>query len=191
MKFKICGPFSLEKGQNGLPKLDKESKKKFWENISLQYPGLSEACGCYVFAIKAGKGVKPWYVGKTGKQVLSKEVFTPHKEKIFQSVVAKRKGTPILFFIPLLTNQNRFSKKRNTNHRGISFLENLLIGACINKNSRLSNVQKTKYLREMVVPGFLNSPKRKYSREEREFVRTIIGYENRKSRRGDETNEDE
>ena len=63
-------------------------------------------------------------------------------------------------------------KPKNFNTQ-ISFLETLLIGASIDKNSKLLNIQKTKFLKEMVVPGFFNSPKRRKSNNEKNFASMI------------------
>lgn len=79
MFFYPHGPFIISKKSNGLILATAEYLKQFWEEIDEEYPGLSCACGCYVFATRAGKGVIPWYVGKTEKQSFAKECFYSHK----------------------------------------------------------------------------------------------------------------
>jgi hypothetical protein len=173
MKFKIVGPFKLQKGQNGLPKFDLISIRAFWNSVSKRDPNLANACGCYIYANKAGLGSKPWYVGKAVSQSLCHEVFAPHKRSIYQSASANKKGTPQLFFIALQTRSGRYARPNKNFNTQISFLETLLIGASIDKNSKLLNIQKTKFLKEMVVPGFFNSPKRRKSNNEKNFASMI------------------
>src|ERR1035438_601424 len=59
-KFKPYGPFQVPVDDGRV--LTKELKE-FWTEIDGQYPGLSGAVGCYIFAISSKK-TKPWYVGK-------------------------------------------------------------------------------------------------------------------------------
>lgn len=45
----------------------------------------------------------------------------------------------------------------------IDFLEQFLIGQALGRNPNLKNLAKTRMLRGLVVPGFINSPRGKYS----------------------------
>jgi hypothetical protein len=58
---------------------EKENRKLFWENVEANKPRLSEACGCYVFAIQNGGNLRAWYVGKTEKNTFSGECFEIQK----------------------------------------------------------------------------------------------------------------
>lgn len=56
----------------------------------------------------------------------------------------------------------------------IRALEQLLIGAAIDRNPNLRNIKDTKVLREMNVPGFLNTKKGQATSESvQEFKRAI------------------
>ena len=43
-------------------------------------------------------------------------------------------------------------------YRDVEFLETLLIATALERNKDLTNIKKTKLLREMIVPGVINSP---------------------------------
>ena len=94
MKFKIYGPFEIPRyNKNGL--LDDKAVKKFWNEAG----ECSKACGCYLFAVKAAKGIKPWYVGAANQLTFSQEALKKEKLKMYDNIISKRKGTPILFLI--------------------------------------------------------------------------------------------
>jgi hypothetical protein len=173
MEFNIAGPFQLTRKSNKLPDLSKEARRCFWKSVEDFCEGLPNACGCYLFASRAGKGCRPWYVGKAETQSFYHEVFAPHKKFIFQDAMANNKGTPVIFLVPLSTPGGRYARPRTTRHGLVDFLESLLIGAALKKNRTLLNVQKTKYLRDIIVPGLLNSPKRKHTTAERAFMKAI------------------
>jgi hypothetical protein len=64
-----------------------------------------------------------------------------------------------LYLLPRLTNSGeKFSKPTRSGYRDIDFLETLLIGMALEQNKNLANIKKTKLLREMIVPGVINSP---------------------------------
>lgn len=159
MQYLVRGPFKINKKQNGRLDLEKGPKKTFWDNVSSNDSRIRKACGCYLFAIKASKGYKPWYVGSAHKQNFERECFAAHKINIYNEAIAKRKGTAIIFFISKMTHGGKFSKISKNHQPDIEFIETLLIGACIKKNASLLNVQKTKHLREISIPGFINCPK--------------------------------
>lgn len=152
MIFDIYGPYKIDRKSRILFD-DKDAEKAFW---SKAYPGLSEACGCYIFAKKAGKGIMPWYVGMTTRS-FKKECFDHSKRNKYIDTLQKEKGTPLLFLIPKITKTGRFVKSSRRKHKDISFLENLLIGACLERNEELLNKKQTKMLGKMKVPGLLNS----------------------------------
>jgi len=78
---------------NGLIAADKNSLNKFWSRVDDELKvGLPGAIGCYIFSIRAGRGVKPWYVGLAEKQSFRKECFTSHKLNHYNNAIAARKG---------------------------------------------------------------------------------------------------
>ena len=141
MEYTIHGPFEIKRQGKTVNHLATELKK-FWSEIDEQFEGLSFACGCYLFALKAGKGSTPWYVGKAEKQSFSKEVFNSHKVQYYNDIIANQKGKPIIFILAKRTRKKKFVKPSKNGHSDIDFLETLLIGAALGKNRDLLNKKK-------------------------------------------------
>lgn len=169
-------PFlEIPRKKNGFVEGQRKELNRFWETVDEQIKaGLSNAVGCYIFAIRAGKGALPWYIGKAEKQSFQKECFTTHKLYHYNNIIADRKGTPLLLLLPKLTTKGRLAKPSSRGHRDIDFLEKILLSACIQRNPNLSNIKDTKLLREIVVHGFLNNPKGKCSESVSGF-KTLLG----------------
>lgn len=173
MKYSIHGPFEIKR-KKGLVDRGKEAKRCFWDAIEEKESFLPYACGCYVFAIRASMGIKPWYVGLSEKQIFKNECFKEQKINIYNDVLAQcGNGTPIVFLIAKRTKGGKFNKPGKNGYRDIRYLETLLIGTSIEKNPDLMNIKKTKYMKEMCVPGLINSPKKKPSKSEAAFRKTI------------------
>jgi hypothetical protein len=133
--------------------------KSFWKQVSDLDAGLPRACGCYIFALRNGKNIVAWYVGKTERDTFKTECFQPTKIAYFNEVLRSHRGTPLLFLLPRLTKSGtRFSRPNESGYRDVDFLETLLIGLAIERNADLMNIRKSKLLREMIVPGIMNSP---------------------------------
>lgn len=145
MKFDVQGPYPFE----GDDISDAAQQRRFWEQTS----NWANAIGCYVFGMRTGGGMKPWYVGKT-ENGFRGEIFQPHKIVKYQKVIhGYERGTPIFFLFPKLTEKNRLS----TSGGGIGFLEDLLIYTGIQANEHLTNISKTSVHRKMTVPGLIGT----------------------------------
>lgn len=165
----------LAKQANGLIATDKNSLNEFWTDLDqLLDDGISSSIGCYIFSIRAGKGVLPWYVGMAEKQSFRKECFTSHKINHYNNAIAGRRGTPELTLIPKFTKGGKLVNPTGNDHRDIQQLEAMLIGNCLTRNRNLLNLRDTKLLREMIVPGLLNSPAGSPGASVREF-KILIG----------------
>ena len=155
MRFDVCGGFEIERQprrQGGV------FNDTFWTKMDASNDSLSGACGCYIFALRNGDNIVAWYVGKTEKLTFKKECFQPTKISYYNGLLKKHNGVPILILLPRLTGSGKkFSKPTKRGYRDIDFLETLLIGMALEQNANLLNVQKTKLLREMVVPGLINT----------------------------------
>ena len=82
MIYETYGEFEVPRKQTPKGKAFEDSKnvlKDFWAKVDQKHPGLSAALGCYIFAIKAAKGIKPWYVGQT-KNHSKMNVSNPQKK---------------------------------------------------------------------------------------------------------------
>jgi hypothetical protein len=134
--------------------IDKSREREFWSNVEDREPGLSGAVDCYPFAIHAGRGVRPWYVGKTEKAGFKKEVFQDQKFRLYWDVLKdRRKGTALLYFLAKHTPSGRLAKPSTNGHSSMGILEELRIGTCILRNSKLISRKTTKHFRELQVPG--------------------------------------
>lgn len=175
MHFFPYGPLAIPKADNGLIAGDKKSLAEFWDRVNSELEeGLSEAVGCYIYSIRAGRGILPWYVGLAEKRTFRKECFTSHKLNHYNQAIAARKGTPVITLIAKFTIGENYAKPSGNGHRDIQLLENMLIGTCIRRNGNLLNIRDTKLLREMVVPGLLNNPKGRDHSSVAKF-KTILG----------------
>ena len=168
MIYEILGPFEIPRDETtGLT--DDKEVKNFWRERG----DCATACGCYLFAIKASKGIKPWYVGVANKLTFSQEALTKPKLKIYDNVISIRKGKPLLFLIARKTNTGKFAKSPKNKIKEIDYLETILIGAALDKNKDLLNIQKTKRLKNLIVPGLINTSRGKRSVAVKEFVKAI------------------
>ena len=159
MNFFPHTPIEIPRRSGGLIAADKESLSQFWSRVEVELEaGLSGAIGCYIFAVRAGKGVLPWYVGLAAKQSFKKECFTSHKLVHYNNVVSERKGTPFLTLVSKYTPGGKLQNPTVNLHCDIQYLETLLIANCMSRNPNLYNKRDTKLLRKMVIPGLLNTP---------------------------------
>lgn len=175
MNFFPHSSIDIPRHENGLIAADKESLGVFWSRVDIEIQeSLSSGIGCYIFSIRAGKGILPWYVGLAEKQSFRKECFAAHKLNHYNMAVAGRKGTPLLTLIAKYTPGQKLVFPNGSEHRDIQFLETMLISTCLRRNSELFNIRDTKLLREMTVPGLINTPQGKAHTSVTDF-RELIG----------------
>ncbi|HEY9165699.1 MAG TPA: hypothetical protein VIS48_06005 [Candidatus Kryptonia bacterium] len=169
MLYSIHGPYEIPR-QNTVVDRSAEALTDLWQEIEDNYEGLPEGCGCYLFALRAGKGITPWYVGVAEKQSFQRECFSPHKISIYNDVLDEWKGTPLLYLVARNTPEARFSAPSRRGHPSARYLELILISRAMEKNPELMNKRDTKLLRDMVVPTILNSPPGRRTLDEEEFL---------------------
>lgn len=151
------GPFEVPRDDYGNVSA---SLSDFWEEVDAEWAGLSEGRGCYIFGVSpsGGNRVEPWYVGKTNRQGFASECFTPHKLNHYHYALSiYNRGKPQLFLIAQFGPDGE-RLYRGSSGSAIDFLETYLIGTAIGVNKELRNKQDTKLYKEVVFPGFLNSP---------------------------------
>jgi hypothetical protein len=134
--FQVQGPFEITvnvyRGGKIIPR--NKDLADFWEEVG----EISEERGCYVFGIRAGKGIRPWYVGQTAKS-FKDECFTgANRSKYNEAIARAGKGTPVMFLLVLPKKRGKPGK------RYLDALEELLIDVGYSKNPDISNIQKTK-----------------------------------------------
>ena len=153
MKFEPYGPFKLPRLDG---EIDRSKRNAFWKEIEARHPLLPDAVGCYIFALKAAKGIRPWYVGKTERRSFAGETWEPGKLLGYGRVVRKHKGTPMLFLLAKLTDQGKFARPTKRKMGAVAALEEMLIAVCLQRNRELLNKKTTRYLKGLQVPGYLN-----------------------------------
>lgn len=165
MRYEIFGPFSIER--KSTKQIDVKKLPAFWQMVESQHENLSYAIGCYVFAIGAAGGMKPWYVGQT-RRGFKKECFDSPKLLNYNDVLLERsRSNPSMFFLARMTDTRRFTKapknpRDNNNLSDIDFLEHYLISAAYRRNPDIRNIKGIRFVSELVVPGIFNNPGRMY-----------------------------
>ena len=169
MYFYPYGPFEIIRDKLCISE-NKDDKSEFWQNVEEKAAGLSDACGCYIFTIHN----KVWYVGRTKKQDFKGECFTNHKLKNYNKALTQHKGKPRLMLIARCTDADRFSQPSDR-HGDIGFLEKMLIGLGLKRNPDLLNIKDTKLLREMIVPGVINTWQGGGNAKSIQFLKQYLG----------------
>ena len=160
--FRISGPFKVpvESLPNG--RMVSNDLGTFWEDSE-----AGSSRGCYVFAIRAGKGYTPVYVGKTTKS-FGQECFTPHKlaKHYGPALLQYKRGSPVMFFVVQDVQRGR------PNVTDIAELEKFLIRVGVSRNPGLSNASGTKQ-EAWSIPGVLRGGRGKPNRAAQEFKRLL------------------
>jgi hypothetical protein len=155
MQFGVEGPFEVTR-HDDKKLIDNRSLADLRTAVEDHCEGLSRAC-CYVFAIRAGQGYTPHYVGQACVTSLVGEALNASNCMKYNKI-KNGKGTPVIFLLPLLTKTGKFRKRPASGKLpSIEFLEKWLITTCLVKNPNLQNNKLTKHLRQVRVTGVLNS----------------------------------
>jgi hypothetical protein len=117
--------------------------------------------------MRAGKGVRPIYVGKATKS-FKHECFALHKIACHYGPALSNsgKGTPVLFLVALKRRKGKVSK------RAIAKVESFLIQNAMKKNPDLSNI-KGKKEEHWSIEGVIRSGKGKASAAATSFKRAL------------------
>jgi hypothetical protein len=161
MQFDVAGPFKLSRhGHSKI--LTKTSASELKPRVEDWETGLSEACDCYVFALQAGGGSKPYYIGQACKRALLAEAMNASNLNKYNEVLGSRKrGKPVLFLLPMRTPRGKFRKRKTGNGRigALDFLERWLIAHALERNPKLKNNRETRFLKKIHVTGIFNAKK--------------------------------
>ena len=161
MYFDMYGPFKLARANGRIP----ARQPDMWNEVraecgrrGYEKTELERAIGCYAFGLRHGSTLRPWYVGMTlAHGGLRSEIFQPHKREHYDCVVQERRGAPIMFLLPLLTPEGRFSRDRTLSKPLVEWVEKMLFGVALKRNPGCRNQRDTKYLRNVEVRGVFNS----------------------------------
>ena len=148
-----------------------KDKRAFWNAVEETVAGLPDACGCYVFLV----GTRAWYIGKAEKQTFRMECFSAHKLNQYNKALQYVQSVPRLIFLVKITPAGYAAKHSKNGHKDIELLEKLLIGVALRKNPDILNVKDTKLLREMHVPGLINTGKGEGKAHAVQALRKAVG----------------
>ena len=131
--FEVHGPFKIKPTvMKGGKIIDSASVKHFWH---LHETDKTKS-GVYVFAIRAGRGIIPWYIGKTTKTFES-EIFQYQKlTKYHSTLMSIERGTPVFLFVEYPRVKGKLSSSK------IDQLETFLIRAGKMRNKQIRNDKK-------------------------------------------------
>ena len=161
MDYIVSGPHVIptkiiSKGVKHLD-LSNDAVEEFWEREK-EKTGLpiDEAVGCYIYAIRAGKGITPWYVGQA-KKSFYKEVFSPDKyRKYKEHYEGIKKGTPVVLLVIRQTPKGKIENVKIAETEA-NWVEDYLIRRALDKNPHLLNKQKTQHFTTVRIPGIHNA----------------------------------
>lgn len=139
--------------------------REFW--LKPEAKRIADKQGCYVFALRAARGFRVWYVGKATKS-FEQEAFAYHKLKHYNEVLFDgRKGTPVLFFIAPDGNKKKVPEDL------CDEIETFLIQAAYIENPEIKNRQKAK-IPAWTIAGVVRRSKGAISKKAQIF-RTMMG----------------
>lgn len=167
--FEVVSPIIVptERRRTGARIVAVHSLNEFWDEAR-----CGDRPGCYVFAIRHGRGSKPHYAGRTFGHLAS-ECFQPHKLRKYDGVLADvLSGTPVMYLLPLVRSRGR------VNMTAIESLEDTLIKVGLERNEDMANVSGTRAL-EVIVRGAWENGRGRRSNAARSFCRTdgsLIGF---------------
>jgi len=173
MYFDVAGPFDLTRhGSKNL--ITDQSFKDLVAELNAREDGLADAVGCYVFALRAGRGYKPWYVGQACKCPIVREALNTSNREKYNKIISEQKGTPTLFFVCMYTPNGKLRKPSTAGGLApLDFLERWFIATCIYKNSDLINNKETWFLRNIHVVGVFNARQGESHTASRKLCRAI------------------
>ena len=155
--------------RSGAKRIDYNALKE----LSKQDTPFGEALsrrGVYVFSIRAGRGEKPWYVGRTVNQNFLREAFNYRNRLSLQERINDQKGTLRVTFV---TQKRVYNDQPNATE--IAEIEYLLIGHAAERNSELINIQDKSQGDSFEIEGVYNDnirPNRR-ANHQADFVKMI------------------
>jgi hypothetical protein len=172
MRFDVAGPFEISR-YGKKRNITKESLTDLKEQLEDCEEGLSDSCGCYIFAKRAGGGIIPWYVGRACRRPMLKEALSADNITKYNTVLDD-KGTPLLFVIPARTPTGKLRKRpESSGLPSIMFLERWLIATALDKNPDLINNKETKFLRGLHVVGIFNAKQGESTLSSQELTKAL------------------
>jgi hypothetical protein len=146
--FAVHGPFDVPIDRGARTVNEEEVRGLFWD----ERRDLADAKGCYVFAIRTGRGVKPLYVGRTTRANFRLECFTPKNQLDLNKAMREGRGTLLLYLV-----KYEKSGRGADNRSAIEALETQLIGVAAKRNPGILNTHGARPKSLPRIQGVLNS----------------------------------
>ena len=133
-EFRVYGPLEIPRTKLGKDTVvDKEGLAELWD--SGEAGDAAKKQGCFILALRRGKGFTPWYVGKASRS-MEQDCFTPKRTSDYNKLLDKEQGVPVLFLIAPDGN------KRKAPANDLSDLERFLLQSAQAKNPKLLTAKK-------------------------------------------------
>ena len=175
MKYTLHGPYELPENAKKKVDLSAQSIQGFWKAANkAEREMLSDATGIFFFMFRAGRGIKPWYIGRAEKGSFEEETFTEERKAAYLKIARSRdRGTPLLIFIARRNEDGTFTQPGKTRHEDLTFVESYLLGQAMDKNPDLVNFKENPMLSQMEVSGLINTSKGKPSTAVQELKKAL------------------
>jgi hypothetical protein len=163
IEFEPHGPFPIK--YNGRGERIRFDRNLFWDSKASKF---GDRRGCYVFGVKRGKTILPFYVGET-KVRFQGEIFEPHKQAHYRRALSGGKAYKAFIFLivqPL---------KKKPNRKFITDVEHFFIRVAWRRNPSLRN-HKGIPAPEWTIPGVTAPAKGKPTQAVR-ALRQLTGLE--------------
>lgn len=160
VQFEAHGPFEVSYERDG-------KRTTFRPSAALSESKEFTTCrGVYIFAVKRGRALLPFYVGETSRP-FKDEVFEPHKVAHYHTALGNTKRWKASLFLIVQPK----SKKPNVTF--IRDIENFLIRVAWQRNSDLCNIKGLPEPK-WEIPG-VTSPGTKKASQSARFLRKALG----------------
>ncbi|MBQ7188000.1 MAG: hypothetical protein IJR99_01145 [Kiritimatiellae bacterium] len=158
--FEVSKAFPIEVEENRCINADCAA---FFQGEAAKY---RDKKGCYIFSLRTGNGILPYYVGMTLRS-FAEEAFSDQKiSKHYRHIVAKNNGTPLMTFVALVPTRGRPPETV------IRILESELIKMAYYRNSRLTN-RKGIPKERWAIKGVIRNDQGAPTKEERAFKKLM------------------
>jgi hypothetical protein len=157
--FRVEGPYKIKKSRKKQGySIDKEAVRRFWT----ENQHIADEVGCYVFSLRTGRGLMPFYVGQS-KTGFRHECFTDDKICHYHETIVDHCGTPFMFFLVKHSGPNAILETC------LNQVENYLIQLASQRNPHLENVKRVAWS----VHGIFNSPRGQPSHSAKQLRRLL------------------
>lgn len=185
-RYGVYGPYEVpfKKAPKVVDKaIEPEHVKEMWDDLRKREKGMAEACGVYVIGMridgKRGGNTAPWYVGTAYNIGFEDRCF----EFPDETNIVKRKGTPVIYFLPKLTEKDAsgFAKPKRTQAtpRDMDYVRRVLLEYGVQENKDIllepAALDLKKILGELSVDGFVNSKKGAWKKKEVRELKSLLG----------------